>query len=148
MKISLKMISVLFIFAVFLSCKSMPTEVDQAWSEENFFIAAQEASDLSNYKAALFYYEVFLVRYPENHTKGIAAEYERAFIYYKLNKYKKAESLFNDIIDKYETSPNAMYYEERYRILTNIVLDRINEKKIKKKDSKSGEAIPDEPAEG
>ena len=33
---------------------------------------------------ALFYYEVFLVRFPESHARVVAAEYERAILHKKL----------------------------------------------------------------
>ena len=110
------------------SCTSVPNEVAIELKEEIFFKNAQDAMDENHYNLALYYYEVYLVRYPEIHNKTIAAEYERALIYYKKKEYEYSKSLFEQVLDKYETSPFAAMYPERYRILSEKILALIDEK--------------------
>lgn len=129
MKKKLALITISIVLtALFLSCTSVPAEMDQDMKEEMFFKNAQEAMDLNRQHLALYYYEVYLVRYPENHHKTIAAEYERALIYYKMKEYDYSRSLFEEVLDKYENSPFAVMYPERYKILSGKILDRIEEK--------------------
>ena len=52
------------VFLLLFSCSSVPQGVDQSWTEEMFFKQAQEAVDDDHLEEALFYYEVFLVRFP------------------------------------------------------------------------------------
>ena len=105
-----------------LSCRSTPHSVDQEWTEDQFFKSAQDAVDEGDLETALFYYEVFLVRYPENHGKGIAAEYERALLHKKLGNTELAIAEFREILNKYETSTFVILYPTRYKVLTEKVL--------------------------
>ena len=115
---------------VFSSCASTPDRVNPQWTQEMFFKNAQEAMDEYQYKTALFYYEVYLVRFPENQQRGIAAEYERAFINYKMKNYKEASAQYNEILRKYEESPYAMLYPPRFKELCNIGLKNIEKKEF------------------
>ena len=128
----LKFISVLLIFfsiILLFSCATMPQTINPEWSGDILFKNAQEAMDNNNLKTALFYYEVFLVRYPENFQKSIAAEYERSFIQYKMKKYDEAEEGFRSILDKYKNSPFAMMYPSRFKTLSEISLENIAKQK-------------------
>jgi tetratricopeptide (TPR) repeat protein len=104
--------------AVFLSflcsCASKPQQIEADWTEETFFKNAQLAMDEYRYKTALFYYNVFLVRYPENLMKVIAAEYELAFLNYKIGNYEESRDGYNEIIRRYEESAYAMMYPPRF----------------------------------
>jgi len=110
------------------SCASAPARVNPQWTPEIFFKNAQEAMDEYNYKAALLYYEVFLVRFPENMPRGIAAEYERAFINYKMENYTEASDQYNEILRKFNESPYAMLYPPRFKQLSEIGLKNIEKK--------------------
>jgi outer membrane protein assembly factor BamD (BamD/ComL family) len=116
----------------FSSCKSFDSTVNQEWDGENFFVAAQDASDNDNYDQALFYYQVFLTRYPENFRKVAAAQYEIGFIYYKKGQYKQARQVLEAVLELYATSPYIIYMEERYKTLSEIVIKNIDEKTRKK----------------
>ncbi|MBN2658220.1 MAG: hypothetical protein JXR86_14265 [Spirochaetales bacterium] len=134
-----------FAASVFFSCASVPAEIDRQMTEEMFFKNAQEAMDQNHYNVALYYYEVYLVRYPENHHKTIGAEYERALIYYKMKDYDYSKVLFQQVLDKYESSPFAVMYPERYKVLSRKILDKIDEiqnppRKTKEEKPASGEA--------
>jgi len=115
--------------AITSSCATIPRQIDPLWTEDFFFKNAQIAMDENRYKTALFYYEVLLVRYPENLPRVIAAEYELTFIHYKMGHYKEAEKGYNDIIKKYEESPYAMLYPIRFLKLSRIGLTNIEKKR-------------------
>jgi hypothetical protein len=72
---------------------------------------------------------VFMVRYPDNHRRVIAAEYERAFIHYKTGDLKSAEAEYKEILRKFDESPYAMLYPGRYETLCTIGLENIEKKK-------------------
>ena len=121
---------------LFVSCATVPAEIDNNLKEEHFFKNAQDAMDANKYNMALYYYEVYLVRYPENHNKTIAAEYERALIYYKTKDFEYSKALFGQILDKYENSPFAVMYPERYKVLSEKLLVLIDEELNPKKKAK------------
>jgi len=123
---SLMFLSLILLFLS--SCSTVPAEIDDSMTEELFFKNAQNAMDSDQYNVALYYYEVYLVRYPENHDKTIAAEYERALIYYKTKDYEYSRTLFMQVLDKYENSPFAVLYPERYKILSKKILLQIDKK--------------------
>ncbi len=114
---------------LFSSCASSVERVNPQWTEEMFFKNAQEAMDEYRYETALFYYEVFLVRYPEKHQRVIAAEYERAFINYKIGNYNVATEDYKEIIRKYDESPYAMLFPPRFKQLSEIGLKNIEKEK-------------------
>ena len=112
-----------------VSCAGTRDQISSEWSEEMFFKNAQEAMDENRYKTALYYYEVFLVRYPENRQRVIAAEYERAFIHYKMGDWDTAKAGYEAILRKYDESPYAMLYHPRFRELCQIGLTNIEKQK-------------------
>ncbi len=110
---------------VILSCASVADKLDSSWSPEIFFKNAHEAMDKNRYQDAIFYYEVFLVRYPEDISRRIAAEYEMAFIHYKMGNLKIAETQFATILKNYEDSPYAVLFPPRFKQLSEIGLNNI-----------------------
>lgn len=135
----------LALFMPLFSCKTVPVKLEPNMEEEIFFKNAQEAMDQNNYTLALYYYDVYLVRYPENHQKTIGAEYERAFIYYKMKDYDYSKKLFNQILDEYDNSPFAVMFPERFKILSQKVLEKIDDiqNPQKNKDKKNnGNEVP------
>lgn len=125
-----KIILPLLLVTLFFSCKSIPKQVSQEWEDEDFFVMAQEASDDSAYHVSEYFYQVYIVRYPENHAKIVAAEYEVALIAFKSKKYKNAEFQMKAILEKYRSSPYVAYYDPRYKILAKKILEKIEEKKL------------------
>lgn len=115
--------SIILIMTVLsVSCQSTPKSVSQDWSEEMFFKQAQQAIDNSQLSTALFYYEVFLVRFPESHARVIAAEYERAILHKKLGVEDLAIQELKRVLESYETSSYVILYPPRYKILAEKVL--------------------------
>lgn len=113
---------ILIMTVLSLSCQSVPRAVNQGWSEEMFFKQAQQSIDDGQLSTALFYYEVFLIRFPENHAKVIAAEYERAILHKKLGAEDLAIQGLRKVLDSYETSSYVILYPPRYKVLAEKVL--------------------------
>ncbi len=89
---------------------------------------AQEASDRNRYNQALGYYETILERFPSSNDYACAAEYEIAFIHYKQKKYELSESEFRELLARYD-APDAELLPPQYKILSNIVITKIDERK-------------------
>ncbi|MDC7235486.1 MAG: hypothetical protein PQJ58_19815 [Spirochaetales bacterium] len=113
---------ILLLALLSMSCESVPSSVNQGWSEEMFFKQAQQAVDNNQLATALFYYEVFLIRFPENHAKVIAAEYERAILHKKLGAEDLAVQGLKKVLDNYENSSYVILYPPRYKVLAEKVL--------------------------
>jgi len=123
----IKTSSVLFIFFVFTGCAGVPKEIPEDLQPEEYFKNAQSAVvDWGNYKAALFYYEEFMKKFPDMKGKVIEAEYEIAFIYHKQENYFEAEKRFEAILEKYKSEDN-IYYPEWPRILSLKILEKVKE---------------------
>ena len=88
---------------------------------------AQEASDRNRYGIALQYYEALLDRNPQNFDLVCTAEYEIAFILYKQRNYSHARENFEALLERYD-APGGEYLPPQYKILSEIVLLRIDEK--------------------
>jgi outer membrane protein assembly factor BamD (BamD/ComL family) len=108
-------------------CVSRPLSISEDLTPEEMVQRAQEASDRNRYKVALQYYQVILDRFPSDIDWIIAAEYEIAFIHYKQKKYELSREEFNSLLRYYDT-PDAELLPPQFKILTEIVLERITEK--------------------
>ena len=128
MKIRINQLSLIFLLLVILmlsGCRGVPKEIPSDLQPEEYFKNAQSVMvDWGNYKAALFYYEEFIKRFPDMQGKIIEAEYEIAFIHYRRKNYDEAETRLNMILNKYKTSESA-YYQEWPRILSEKLLEKI-----------------------
>ncbi|MDR2738662.1 MAG: hypothetical protein LBB68_02380 [Treponema sp.] len=124
LRLTALLLCVLFI----ANCGSGPATISDTITSAELVQRAQEASDRNRYKQSLRYYEIILERFPTNNDYVCAAEYEIAFIHYKQKKYDLSESEFNDLLARYDT-PDAELLPQKYRILANIVIARINERK-------------------
>ncbi len=117
------------VFLLITSCNSVPKNIPEDMQPEEYFKNAQSAVvDWGNYRAALFYYNEFIKRFPDMKSKIIEAEYEIAFIYYKKENYYESEKRFKSILESYKTD-DAVYYPEWPKILTEKILKQIEEEK-------------------
>jgi outer membrane protein assembly factor BamD (BamD/ComL family) len=123
-----RLTALLLCVLVIAGCGSGPAVLSDTVTPAELVQRAQEASDRNRYKQSLRYYEAILERFPTNNDYVCAAEYEIAFIHYKQKKYVLAESEFNDLLVRYET-PDAELLPQQYRILADIVIAKINERK-------------------
>jgi outer membrane protein assembly factor BamD (BamD/ComL family) len=120
----------LLILSLFTACATR-AELTDTMTPAEMVQRAQEASDRNRYGASLEYYQAILDRFPANIEYVCTAEYEIAFIHSKQNKYELAESEFNKLLARYE-AVDAELLPPQYKILTEIVLARIEEKNAKK----------------
>ncbi|HAK45326.1 MAG TPA: hypothetical protein DCO79_05335 [Spirochaeta sp.] len=105
------LIAILLISALisFSACQSTDIVIDENLTPGEFFQEAQTASsEYSDYEKALLYYNTFIERYPDEPLLIIEAEYEIAYLYYKLEDNTTALKLFNGILDKYNRPEAAM----------------------------------------
>ena len=124
----MKLIKTAVFAAVILafSCASGPVEIPNELTPMEMIQRAQEASDRNRYSISLQYYEAILERFPYDIENVCAAEYEIAFIHYKQRNYEAARDGFNDLLARYD-NPDGELLPARFRILSNIVLARIDE---------------------
>lgn len=114
--------------AAFLSsCASKPPVIPEDATAMELIQRAQEASDRSDWAAAIVYYETARERFGSDPSVLVTCEYETAFIHYKQGKYALAEGEFLALIAKYE-SPEGASLPPRYLILARKVLPTVREK--------------------
>ena len=110
------------------SCMTVPKpeEIPEDLPPEEYFQRAQEEVDNYNWEAALVYYKTFLERHQDNPGRIVAAEYEIAFINYKIGNYDTAETQFMEILEKYEAAAEGEL-PARFRVLSEKVLAMMHE---------------------
>jgi outer membrane protein assembly factor BamD (BamD/ComL family) len=120
---------VIFVLAVFLisACGTSSVNISNDLSPAELIQRAQEATDRNRYKTALQYYQALYDRNQGNIDLVITSEYETAFIHYKQKKYQQSREEFNALL-KYYDSPDAELLPQQFKVLSNIVLKRIEEK--------------------
>ncbi len=92
----------LLVLLVIIACQSTPEFIPEDLQPREYFQLAQEAVvERNDYDTALFYYQTFLERYPEDIQRTVEAEYEIAFIRYKQND-PSAGMLFADLLARYD----------------------------------------------
>jgi outer membrane protein assembly factor BamD (BamD/ComL family) len=115
--------------ALTVSCFSGPETIPDTIAPEKLVQQAQEASDRNRYRQALVYYEVILERFSGDTAYVCAAEYEIGFIHYKQKKYELAETELRKLLAQYD-HPDAELLPPQYKILANIILTRLDERKL------------------
>jgi outer membrane protein assembly factor BamD (BamD/ComL family) len=117
---------ILIIAPVFNACLSQVT-IDDDLSPAELIQRAQEATDKNRYKAAMQYYQALYDRNQNNIDLVITAEYEIAFIHYKQKNYQLAREKFKSLLNYYNT-PDEELLPQQFKILSQIVLQRMDEK--------------------
>jgi outer membrane protein assembly factor BamD (BamD/ComL family) len=85
------------------ACQTTPEDIEEGLPPAELFQRAQEAViERNDYKTALIYYQAFLQRYPDDLQNRVKAEYEIAFLHYKMGEEKRALRGFQDLLDYYE----------------------------------------------
>jgi outer membrane protein assembly factor BamD (BamD/ComL family) len=116
------------LLAVFMAaCVSGPADIPDDLTVAELIQRAQEASDKNWYNQALEYYEAVIARFPANIDMICAAEYEIAFIHYKLKKYETAKAEFTSLLARYDTS-DAELLPAQFKILAEKILGKITDK--------------------
>lgn len=112
---------------LFVSCATLPQNIPESLSANELIQAAQEASDVNNYDAAVVYYQTALSRFPSDMQVVCASEYEIAFIQYKKGQTELAVQGFRALLARYE-SPDAALLPGQYKVLAEKVLSVITAK--------------------
>jgi outer membrane protein assembly factor BamD (BamD/ComL family) len=123
-----KLTALLLCIVTAASCASGPKDISDTITPAELVQKAQEASDRNKYNQSLEYYRIILERFPDRIDYVCAAEYEIAFIHYKQKKYDTSESEMRRLLSRYD-GPDAELLPQQYRILANIVISSIEEKK-------------------
>ncbi|MFP4067375.1 MAG: hypothetical protein ACLFS5_07710 [Spirochaetaceae bacterium] len=116
--------------ALFGACETVPerTEIPEDITVQEYFQEAQEAADRRHFQTALVYYETFIERHPDDLENRVAAEYEIAYLHYKMEEYDTAEEEFEDILARYE-SDEADQLPAWPQILAEKLLERVREER-------------------
>ncbi len=114
-----------FIFIVFISCKTVPTEVSFDVTEPELLQMAQSAIDDNNPEAARFYFETMITRFGMNHASLVVAEFELAHLDVKEGKNYTAQAALERILSYYEDPQLAMLLPPEYKKLAQIDLEKI-----------------------
>lgn len=112
--------------ALVISCETVPVTIEEGLSPALYFQKAQEALELDHFDTAKLYYETFLQRFPEINTDYIAAEYELAFIDYKIGRYADAKVRFQRLLGYYEQGIKNL--PNWPRTLSTKILAKVEEK--------------------
>ena len=121
-----------------VSCRTGPLIIPDDMSPEELIQKAQEASDRNKYSVSLQYYETIIHRFPYDIDSICAAEYEIAFIHYKQKKYDIAKIEFNGLLERYNI-PDEELLPQQFKILSQIVLKRIDELENSRKGAETEE---------
>ncbi|MBI9106145.1 MAG: tetratricopeptide repeat protein [Spirochaetales bacterium] len=113
--------------ALITACTTTGTEIEDNLSPGEFFQRAQSASvEFSDYQKAMLYYKTFIERYPSEQILIMEAEYEIAFLYYKMGDFATSSELFTKIIDRYK-QPEAAILPSWPEVLSKKILGIIQE---------------------
>lgn len=110
--------------ALLTGCQTAPEEIPEDLEPAEYFQRAQEAVDSKQYETALAYYEAVVERYPDDPATQVQAQYEIAFITYKMGNGERAVELFNELLARYEES-DAGTLPQWPRVLAEKVRDNI-----------------------
>jgi len=126
--------------ALFLSACASAINISENLSPAEIIQRGQEALDKNRYNIAVQYYEALYQRNQTNIDLIITAEYHIANIHYKQGKYDTARTELNAILEYYNT-PDEELLPQHYKRLSQIVLERIDEKEKPRATSRKKEKI-------
>ena len=119
---------VLMVVGALAGCSSGPPVIPEDLSVLQFFQRAQEETENREWENALYYYETFIERNPDDLPSVTAARYEIAFIQYKQGNYADAAKDFQEILDFYETTDLPLSFPLWPQVLSRRVLQNMRDK--------------------
>ena len=108
------------------ACQSVPKSIATDLAPNEYFQVAQQYSDRGNYKAARFYYDTFMQRYPDDASRIVEAQYEIGFLYYRMRDYAKSRELFVQLVDRYK-QPASDTLPRWPLVLANKLINEIDQ---------------------
>jgi len=119
--------TIVMVIALLAACTTTTTEIEENLTPGEFFQKAQSASmEFKNYQQALLYYNTFIERYSDEQILIIEAEYEIAFLYYKMGDFTTSSELLTKIVDKYK-QPEAAILPAWPEVLSKRIIEIIQE---------------------
>jgi tetratricopeptide (TPR) repeat protein len=107
------------------ACATRLPVIEESLTPAQFFQRAQEASDVAHYQVAMYYYETFLERFPNETDRDLWAKYEVAFLYHKMGKNAVAIEHFDALLQEYASGPADL--PQGPKILAEKVRARLQE---------------------
>ena len=118
-------LAIIFLLSlVFISCNTLPKDIDEEVGPEDMIIKAQQYSDEGKTRAAEIMYNRQLDQYGSDTNYRIIAEFEIAHIKLKAHKYAEAKPLYEDIINIYDSTYESL--PGKYLVLAKNDLARLN----------------------
>ena len=118
-------LAIIFLLSlVFISCNTLPKDIDEEVGPEDMIIKAQQYSDAGKTNAAEIMYNRLLDQYGSDTNYRVIAEFEIAHIKLKARKYADAKPLYEDIINIYDSKYESL--PGKYLVLARNDLARLN----------------------
>ena len=112
-----------------MSVKDLPNDLTEKQLQQR----AHSYLDKGDYRSANLIYEEILVRFGDNLSSRVAAEFEIAHIKVSRKQWKEAEEILTRILGYYESDAYGLPSE--YRKLALIDMKRVREKRPAKEDT-------------
>ena len=94
-------IAVTVLFLSLASCKTVDSNIAPNSPTEIYFQRAQQASDQYDYATSLKIYQELLARQDIDMTTRISAQYEVAFLHFKMGRKAEAKEEFQKILNTF-----------------------------------------------
>lgn len=125
---------ILFLLATGLivsSCYSVPKDIPANLSADELILLAQTSYDEGNTKAAQAYYETIIIRYGDNKSLLVEAEYEIAHMKVKKKKWSQAIPDLQRILSYYDEE-DGLNLPQEYKKLAQIDFAKIPEHELRR----------------
>lgn len=129
MKNCIRIFGSTLVILLFFSCMTVPKEssVPENLTPAELNLRAQEAYDIGNKRAALFYYNLILKRFCDDESICIGADFEIAHIRLKQKKWQEAYMRLQYVLNQYEGAGSSRLPPEFYK-LALIDMKRVEKK--------------------
>lgn len=122
MKSPLSVLPLLGAVLLLSSCQTVRADLPPEASPEQYFQRAQEAFDRSDFETSALIYRRFLATLPSDPAYVVAAEYELAFLAYKMDQRDEAIQGLQSLLAKYADSSLAPLLPAWPRVLATRLL--------------------------
>ena len=112
----------------FFSCRTLK-DISEDKTSAQIIQMGQNYVGIGDYKSAEFCYNTVIERYGSDSLIYVEGKYELGRVYLAQRKYDKAYSVFNELLDIYDSS-YGMMLPGAYKKLCNISISQIPEIKL------------------
>lgn len=125
MQINAAALLLLLVAVCSVGCQTTLATIDVDLSSEELFRLAQDAYSDNNNRLALTYYAAIVERFGDERSVRVAAEYEIAYIYFRMGDLKRARMQFAALLAEYRINPTD--FPRWTYVLTNSLYAQIAE---------------------